>query len=227
MFAALVFLPVFLQAVKGVSATNSGLLIVPLMGGIMTMAVISGRVITRTGRYKAWPVAGLAVGSVGMFWLSRLGPETSRLHSTIGMVLLGMGIGMTMQVLLIAVQNAVEHKDLGVATAAINFFRQMGATFGTAVFGAVFASHLRSTLDTKLAGTMKSIDPAKLAASPLQIRALPPAVRTVVTDGIASAVHLVFLFAFPVMALAFLLSWRLREIPLRETAHVGSGAEVH
>jgi hypothetical protein len=223
MFAALVFLPVFLQAAKDVSATNSGLLIVPLMGGIMTMAVISGRIITRTGHYKTWPVAGLAVGSVGMFWLSRLGPQTGRVHSTIGMVLLGMGIGMTMQVLLIAVQNAVQHKDLGVATAAINFFRQMGATFGTAVFGAIFASHLRSTLDMKLAGRVKDIDPAKLAASPAQIHALPAGVRTVVTDGIASAIHLVFLCGVPVLIAAFVISWWLRQIPLRDTAHVGSG----
>jgi EmrB/QacA subfamily drug resistance transporter len=227
MFGALVFLPVFLQAVTGASATNSGLLIVPLMGGIMSMAVISGRVITRTGHYKAWPVTGLAVGSVGMFWLSRLGPHSGRLHSTVGMILLGMGIGMTMQVLLIAVQNAVEHKDLGVATAAINFFRQMGATFGTAVLGAIFASHLRSTLDAKLGGSGRTVDPAKLASSPAQIRALPHGVRTVVTDGIAGSIHLVFVIAVPVLVFGFVLSWWLRQIPLRDSVHVGSSvAEV-
>jgi EmrB/QacA subfamily drug resistance transporter len=222
MFGGIVFMPVYLQAVTGASATNSGLLVLPLMCGLMFTAVLSGRVITRTGHYKRWPVTGLAVAAVGMFVLSRLGVGSGRVHSTVGMVLLGMGLGMTMQVLLIAVQNAVNHADLGVATASVNFFRQMGSMFGVAAFGAIFATHLRSYLEKKLPAAAHRVDPTSLANSPAQIRALPPGVRTVVVHGLASSIHVVFLVAVPILVIGWVTSWFLRQIPLRETVHVGA-----
>jgi EmrB/QacA subfamily drug resistance transporter len=222
MFGGIVFMPVFLQAVTGASATNSGLLVLPLMCGIMFTAILSGRIITRTGHYRTWPISGLAVASVGMFVLSRLNVGSGRLHSTVGMILLGMGIGMTMQVLLIAVQNAVRHEDLGVATASVNFFRQMGAMFGVAAFGAIFASHLRSSLAAHLPAANRRIDPTRLANSPAQIRALAPPIRSVVVHGLAASIHLVFLVAVPVLLIGFAASWFLRQIPLRDTVHVGA-----
>jgi hypothetical protein len=157
-----------------------------------------------------------------MFVLSRLNVGSGRLHSTVGMILLGMGIGMTMQVLLIAVQNAVRHEDLGVATASVNFFRQMGAMFGVAAFGAIFASHLRSSLEAHLPAANRRIDPTRLANSPAQIRALAPPIRSVVVHGLAASIHLVFLVAVPVLLIGFAASWFLRQIPLRDTVHVGA-----
>ncbi len=181
MFGAMVFLPVYLQAVQGASATQSGLLVLPLMLGLMSMSVLSGRIISATGHYKSWPVAGMGIAAVGVFLLSRMDVNTSRLMTSVFMVIFGAGIGMVMQVLLLAVQNSVPHADLGVATSAVNFFRQMGATLGVAVFGAIFSSRLATELAAKLPpGAVRGINPTRLANGPAQIKALPPGLRDIV-----------------------------------------------
>src|SRR5690606_17743908 len=134
------YLPVFLQISTGATATTSGLLMLPLMAGITSASIASGRIITRTGRYKVWPVAGTAVAAVGMLLLSRLQPDTSRLASSLYMAVLGVGIGMVMQTLILAAQNAVDVRDMGVVSSTTTFFRSMGGSFGVAIFGAIFSS---------------------------------------------------------------------------------------
>jgi predicted MFS family arabinose efflux permease len=224
MFGAMVFLPVYLQAVQGASATQSGLLVLPLMLGLMSMSVLSGRIISATGHYKSWPVAGMGIAAVGTFLLSRMDVNTSRLMTSIFMVILGAGIGMVMQVLLLAVQNSVPHADLGVATSAVNFFRQMGATLGVAVFGAIFSSRLANELASKLPpGAVRGINPTRLANGPAQIKALPPALRDIVVGALSNSLSVVFLCCVPVLLVGFGLSWLLRQIPLRDTVHVGTG----
>jgi EmrB/QacA subfamily drug resistance transporter len=221
MFGSIVFLPLFLQAVLGVTATSSGLLLLPLILGIVATSVVSGRVISRTGRYRWWPVAGTATTTVGVFLLSRMDTTTSGAETSIAMVVVGLGIGMVMQVLVLAVQNAVPHRQLGVATSATNFFRSIGGTFGTALFGAIFGARLSASLASTLpAGA--GIDPRSVARAPEAILQLPPAIRDAVVGGIAEAIHVVFLVALPVAAAGFLLSLWLREIPLRDTAHIGA-----
>jgi len=224
MFGGIIFLPLFLQIVTGASATNSGLLMLPLMGGLMTASITSGRIISRTGRYKVWPVTGMAVAAAGMFLLSLMGPDTTRLESSFCMLVLGLGIGMVMQVLVLAVQNAVAYADLGVATAAATFFRSMGGLFGVAVFGAI--------LNTRMAEELPRLVPAaalaeaggrasQLLSSPAQIRLLPPEIRNGIIEALSLSIHSVFLWAIPLLLAGFALSWFLDEIPLRETVHTG------
>jgi EmrB/QacA subfamily drug resistance transporter len=223
LFGGVVFLPLFLQAVLGASATNSGLLLLPLMMGVVVTAIGSGRIISRTGRYKWWPVAGMATCTLGMVLLSRMDPSTSRVYASASMAVLGLGIGMVMQVLVLAIQNSVEHRDLGAATSAANFFRSIGGTFGTAVFGAIFTARLAAVLAASLPPDVAGrLDPTSLARAPEAIARLAPPLRAAVVGGIAEAVHLVFLVAVPVAAVGFVLALALREIPLRDTAHVGA-----
>ena len=228
MFGGIIFLPLFLQVVTGASATNSGLLMLPLMGGLMTTSITSGRVISRTGRYKVWPVTGMAVAAAGMFLLSLMDADTTRLESSVFMLVLGLGIGMVMPVLVLVVQNAVPYADLGVATSAATFFRTMGGSFGVAVFGAI--------LNTRMAEEMPRLVPAaalamaggrtsQLLSSPAQIRLLPPAVMNGIIEALARSIHSVFLWAIPLLLAGFVLSWLLDEIPLRETVHTGPRRE--
>src|SRR4029077_5881243 len=142
MFGSIVFLPLYLQTVGHASATNSGLLIMPLMVGLMVASIASGRVITRTGRYKVFPGSGTLMMALGLYLLSTMGLGTSHLLSSAYMVLLGAGMGMIIQVMVLAVQNAVEHRDLGTATGVETFSRSMGASFGVAVYGAILNNRL-------------------------------------------------------------------------------------
>jgi EmrB/QacA subfamily drug resistance transporter len=227
LFGAVVFLPLFLQTVLGASATKSGLLLLPLMMGVVITAIGSGRIISRTGRYKWWPVAGMTLCTVGMFLLSRMDPQTGRTYASASMAVLGLGIGMVMQVLVLAIQNAVEQRDLGAATSAANFFRSIGGTFGTAVFGAIFSARLGAILAATLpAGVVGRLDPSSLARTPGAIARLAPPLREAVVGGIAEAVQLVFLVAVPVAAVGIVLALALREIPLRDTAHLGAEEPV-
>lgn len=232
MFGAIVFLPLFLQVATGASATNSGLLLLPLMAGLMTTSITSGRVIARTGRYKRWPIAGMAIAAVGMFLLSTMEPETSRLTSSLYMLVVGVGLGMVMQVLVLAVQNGAEFSDLGVVTSSVNFFRSLGGSFGVSVFGVVFATVLEDRL-TKLvpAGALggAGLNPESLTASPDQIRALPPEVLGPVSMAMADSITTVFLLVVPLLVLGIGLAMLMPELPLKDTAHIGAtleGAEI-
>jgi EmrB/QacA subfamily drug resistance transporter len=229
MFGAIVFLPLYLQTVGHASATNSGLLILPLMLGLMTSSIVSGRLITRTGRYKVFPVWGTAIMAVGVWLLSTMGVGTGRLVSSAWMLLLGTGMGMIIQVMVLAVQNAVEHRDLGTATGVETFSRSIGATFGVAVFGAILNNRLAYNLPRLLpSGRVTGIDVRSLTASPAAIRRLPPPVRHGVIEALARSIHVTFLWSLPLLVVAFFVTFLLKETPLREVAHITVPSEpVH
>ncbi|MCB0993880.1 MAG: MFS transporter [Acidimicrobiales bacterium] len=232
MFGAIVFLPLFLQVATGASATNSGLLLLPLMAGLMTTSILSGRVIAKTGHYRRWPIAGMGIAAVGMFLLSTMEPDTTRAASSLYMLVVGVGLGMVMQVLVLAVQNAADFKDLGVATSSVNFFRSLGGSFGVSIFGVVFASLLDDKLLALLpAGALDSagLSPDALTATPEQIQALPPDILVPVTQAMAESITAIFLCTVPLLALGVAIAIVLPELPLKDTTHIGStleGAEI-
>ncbi|MGH3238043.1 MAG: EmrB/QacA family drug resistance transporter, partial [Streptosporangiaceae bacterium] len=183
--------------------------------------------ISRWGRYKIFPIVGTALMTVGMYLLSLLGVATGTLASSVYMFVLGVGIGAVMQVLVIAVQNVVPYSDLGVATSGATFFRSIGGSFGTAVFGAIFASQLTGNLVRYLTGTpVPAGFNASAGASPAVLAKLPPAVHAGYIHAFAASLHTVFLIAVPITAVAFALTWLLKEVPLRKTASVPDPAQV-
>jgi EmrB/QacA subfamily drug resistance transporter len=232
MFGAIVFLPLFLQVVTGASATNSGLLLLPLMAGLMTTSVGSGRIIARTGHYRRWPMAGMVTSGVGMTLLSTMDSDTSRLESSLYMAVLGLGIGMVMQVLVLAMQNASEPRDMGVVTSSANFFRSLGGSMGISVFGAIFASLLSDKLGSFLppgALDRAGLNPDSLSASPEQLQALPAELLEPVTRALSEAITAVFAYSVPVLVVGFFLSLILPGLPLRDTVHLSGsleGAEI-
>ena len=217
MFGALTFLPLFLQDAKGASPTEAGLRMLPVMGGLLVSSIGSGLLVTRWGRYKMFPIAGTALMTVGLYLLSTVGVSTSGWVLSLFMLIFGVGLGLVMQVLVVAVQNAVPYQALGVATSGATFFRQIGGCFGTAVFGAIFANTLVTKLATAFQGHAVPANAAAQADSPAILAKLPPAIHTAIVDAIASSVERVFLIATPVAFVAFLLSWLLPEIELRKT----------
>lgn len=228
MFGAITFLPVFLQLVDGASATASGLNLLPLMAGLLIAAISSGQLISRFGRYKMFPVLGTALAALGVFLLSTIDPQTSRAVISLYMVLLGAGLGFVMQVLIIAVQNAVHHRDLGVATSSATFLRSIGSSFGVAIFGAIFSNQLASNLVRNLpAAALRSgaVNPSSLQGNPAALQHLPAAIHSGLINAVSQSLHVVFLSAVPALVLAFVLALFLREIPLRtrEDAAVAAG----
>jgi predicted MFS family arabinose efflux permease len=205
MFGAITYLPTFLQVANGASASNSGLLLVPLMGGLLVASIISGQIISRTGRYRRFPIAGMGLTVVAMYLLSTLDTASTRWESGFYMALLGAGLGMVMQILVLATQNEAPVGDLGVATSTVTFFRSVGGSVGVALFGALFTSHL--------AGMLGGSAPAGL--TPAQIGALPADQQTMLAGAFAESITLVFLYAVPVLLVGFLLTWLLREKVLR------------
>jgi len=222
MFGALTFLPLFLQNVKLVSPTASGLRILPLMGGMLGASVLSGRLVTRWGRYKLFPVLGTALMTAGAYLMSLIGEHTGAWVMAGYMFVFGVGLGLIMQVLVIAVQNAVSYEDLGVATSSATFYRMLGGCFGTAVFGAIYANVLTHKLAPVITGVthgggpglnLQTQDPSALR----ELARLAPEIYTKVIAAITGTVQTVFLVAVPIALLAFLLSWLLPELELRKT----------
>ncbi len=218
MFGALAYLPQYMQVVRGVSPTLSGLRLLPMMLGLLLTSIGTGQLVSRWGRYKIFPIVGTATMTVGLYLLSRMGTQTSFWLVSLYLFVLGVGIGASMQVLVIAVQNAVDYSDLGAATSGATFFRSIGGSFGTAVFGAVFANELIGDLARALHGvSLPAGISASGGASPAVLEHLPAAIRSGYISGYAQALHTVFLYAVPVGALAFCLTFLLKELPLRET----------
>ncbi len=226
MFGAITFLPQYMQVVKGVSPTISGLRLVPLIAGLLLTSITSGILISRWGRYKVFPILGTALMTVGMYLLSMLGVSTGTLASSVYMFVLGAGIGLVMQVLIIAVQNVVPYGDLGAATSGATFFRSIGGSFGTAVFGAIFSAQLGGNLRHYLAGKPipRGFNPSA-GSSPAALAKLPPAVHLGYQQAFATSLHTVFLVAVPISAVAFGLSWLLKEVPLRKTSTATNQAQ--
>jgi EmrB/QacA subfamily drug resistance transporter len=214
-FAAIVFAPLYFQLVIGASATSSGFLLLPLMLAAAASTALSGRLITRTGRYKRFPVAGLGLMAVGLLALSRMDTETSRATATLFLVVFGLGFGMVSQVLVVAIQNAVERSDIGIATGSANLFRALGGSVGVAMFGAIFAGRLDSWLPRELPAAAGRVDGRSLQASPETLASMPAAARDGVAEAVAQSLETVFLVAAPIAAIGLLVVLFLREVPLR------------
>ncbi|HEX6446169.1 MAG TPA: MDR family MFS transporter [Streptosporangiales bacterium] len=210
MFGAITFLPLFMQIAQGASATNSGALLTPMMLGAMAMSLVAGQIVTRTGRYRAMPIAGSAAMAAGMYLLSTLDATSSHLTTTLYMVLLGLGMGLLMQITRLLPQNSVEPADMGVASSTPQFFQTIGGSLGVALFGAIFTSRLHASLGSAAGagGSGGGLDPAKIAG-------LPDAVREAITHAVTNASQGVFVWAAAVGALAFLLAWGVKHVPLR------------
>jgi predicted MFS family arabinose efflux permease len=225
MLGALTFLPTFMQFVDGVSATTSGLHTLPMVAGMLTMSMGSGVIVGRSGKYKIFPVVGTAVMAIGFVLLSRMGPDTSTLVQSLYLVVLGAGIGMSMQVLVLIVQNTVDFSDLGVATSGVTFFRTIGSSFGAAVFGSLFNNFLHSRVADAIA---KSGAPPEAAQSPDALHRLAPEMAAPIAAAYADALDLVFLCAAPVAVIGFVLALALKQVPLRNNdvsiaADIGEG----
>jgi EmrB/QacA subfamily drug resistance transporter len=225
LFGSVTYLPLFLQVVKGASPTASGLQMLPLMGGSLVTSILSGQLISRTGRYKVFPLVGTACTTLGLFLLSRMSTETGAVTASLIMLVLGLGLGLVMQVLVIAVQNSVEYRDLGVATSGATLFRLIGGSLGTAVLGAIFAARLGANLSGLLpsgaegAGLGAGVNPQALAQ-------LPAAVRVAYAQAFTASLGTVFLVATAIALVGFLLTWLLPERPLRETLAAATEGDI-
>ncbi len=214
LFGAVTYLPLYLQNVKGHSPTVSGLLMTPMMAGVLTTSIVSGQLISRFGRYKPFPVAGTAIMAIGLGLLSRLHVGTSTLGAAAYMLVLGLGLGLVMQVLVLVAQNSVDFRNLGVATSASTLFRQVGGSIGVAIFGAVFANGLASRLESKLPRGVH----VPTSSNPAAVKRLPAPIHHAYVSAVTGALEPVFLIAAGFAVFAFLLTWLLREVPLRTTA---------
>ncbi|MFJ5193629.1 MFS transporter [Streptomyces sp. NPDC088394] len=223
LFGAASYLPTFLQMVDGATATESGLLMLPMMGGIVIASVVSGQLISRTGRYRIHPILGSGLSVVGMWLLSRLETDTPRLEYSIAQAVLGIGIGLIMPVLVLAVQNSVAPADIGSATSANNYFRQIGGSVGAAVFGTLFAGRLADALAVRLPSGADLPDPESI--TPQLVHAMEPALRDSYIQAYADAMPRIFLYLVPVLALGLFFAFFLKEKPLVSHHSPESAAE--
>jgi EmrB/QacA subfamily drug resistance transporter len=224
MFAVIIYIPVYLQLVDGVSATRSGVLLLPLMAGMLTTSIISGRLVTKFGRYKVYPVCGTALMTVGMVLFTRLGAHTSLVTASLYMIVFGVGMGMTLQIVVVAVQNAVDRRDLGSATSGVSFFRNIGAACGTALLGTILVSRLGFWLP-RLVHRHTGLDLSQsFTITPKALHALTPAVRAGVTESFVRSLHVVFIVGIPLAGLAFVCALLLKETPLHDTVVERGGA---
>jgi predicted MFS family arabinose efflux permease len=222
MFGAITYLPAFFQVVRGISPTVSGVYLLPLMAGLLAVSITSGQIISRTGKYRFFPIAGSAVMTLGLFLLSLMGVGSSTLQDAAYMLVLGMGIGGVMQVLVIIVQNGVPHSELGVATSGATFFRSIGGSFGTAIFGAIFANVLTGNLARHLHGVTLPHGFSSADATPALLSHLPAAVHAGFVAGYAESIQTVFLVAVPIAALAFLATWLIPQVELGQWSAAGA-----
>lgn len=213
MLGALTFLPTFMQFVDGVSATESGLRTLPMVGGLLLTSISSGILVSRTGRYKIFPVVGTAVMVVGFLLLSTMDATTPLLRQSLYLFVLGTGIGLCMQVLVLTVQNTAAFDDLGVATSGVTFFRTIGSSFGAAIFGSLFANFLDSRIAAAL---LAGGAPPRAAESPQALHDLPVDQAAPIVTAYADSLGQVFLFAAPVALVGFFVALLLKEVPLRE-----------
>jgi len=237
MFGAIVMLPLYLQVVKGNSATSAGLKLIPLMLGIVSMSIFSGKRITTTGKYKIFPIVGAAIMTLGLILMSTLNETTSFGILSIYAIMVGAGLGLSMQTIVIALQNSVDFQDMGIATSSNTFFRSLGGAFGTAIFGTIFSNRVAYYLQDNIAAlqstdpqSLTGFDPAKLkeiTTNTSVISTLPPVIRETVLHSFAQTFHMVFLAAAPVTFIGFVLAFLLKEKPLQSsTAHHAAKTEA-
>jgi EmrB/QacA subfamily drug resistance transporter len=218
LFGSVTFLPIYLQVAKGVSPSASGLMLMPMMFGMLITSILSGRIISRWGRYKLFPVTGTAIMTFGLFMLSRLSLDSHQWQTSLDALWLGLGMGMVMQVLILAVQNSIEYEYLGVATSGTMLFRSVGGALGVALFGAIFAAGLRARLGPEGLDFLTN-------AVPAAVRGLPPVMQQEYIDAVMAALRPVFVAATCIAALGFVLTIFLQEIELRDTAPAEGLAE--
>ncbi|WKX70105.1 MDR family MFS transporter [Streptomyces sp. XD-27] len=228
MFGSMTYLPTFLQVVQGVSPTMSGVHMLPMVLGMLLASTGSGQIVSRTGRYKVFPIAGTGVTALGLLLLHRLDMSSSDAVMSGAFFVFGFGLGLVMQVLVLIVQNAVGYEDLGVATSGATFFRSIGASFGVSIFGTIFANKLGPRIADALAGAPlpPGVDPAELSGDPRAVSRLPAGQRAGVLNAYAVSITDVFLYAVPVVAAAFVLAWFLKEEPLRGSVTAPDTTEV-
>jgi EmrB/QacA subfamily drug resistance transporter len=215
MFGAIVMLPLYMQVVKGYSATEAGLKLIPLMLGIVTTSIVSGKLITKHGHYKRFPIMGTAIMTLGILAMVRLDIDTPFWELSIYAVMVGAGLGLSMQTIVIALQNSVDFKDMGVATSSNTFFRSLGSVFGTALFGTILTSRLGHYL---LESGFKPEQAELIQNNTAAIGALSPEGQVTALNAFVDSFHMVFLVAAPVVAIGFIVALFLRETPLRTNA---------
>ena len=230
MFGAIFFLPVFVQGVVGNSVTNSGAILVPMLVAMIVTSVAGGQIISRTGRYKALLLGGLAVMGVGYYLLSRFDVNTTNQQVILAMVLIGLGLGLCMQTYVLIVQNSVSREDMAVATSATQLSRSIGAAISLAILGTLLSQGMQSSMakylpPAALRKLQQSGGGSSAAAvfDPAQLGTLPAAIEAGIRHGLADALHPVFLAGVPIIAIAFLATLLIKEVPLRQTAHVTAG----
>jgi EmrB/QacA subfamily drug resistance transporter len=228
MFGAMTFLPTFLQVVHGFSPTLSGVHMIPMVIGMLLSSTVSGQIVSRTGHYKVFPIAGTGVITIGLLLLHTLDESTSTWVMSLYFFVFGLGLGLVMQVLVLAVQNSVGYEDLGSATSGATFFRSIGASFGVSLFGTIFANRLADKLSSAFAGKSlpAGIDPSQFQNDPKAVGSLPAAVKGPVLHAYSASITTVFLWAVPVVLVSFVLAWLLKEQPLRGTVTVPDASET-
>jgi predicted MFS family arabinose efflux permease len=227
MFGAMIMLPLYLQVVQGESPSSAGLKLIPLMLGIVTTSIFSGKAISRTGKYKKFPIAGTIIMTSGLALMTTLGIDTPYWQIAIFAAMVGMGLGLTMQTMVIALQNSIDFKDLGVATTSNTFFRSLGSVFGAAIFGSILTNRLGHYLVKDFAD-LSATNPAAVAgfdATKLEgvtnntaiLADLPPIIQQTVLQSFVNSFNVVFLVAAPVISIGIYCAFKLREVPLRTT----------
>ncbi|MFJ6726343.1 MULTISPECIES: MDR family MFS transporter [unclassified Streptomyces] len=227
MLGAMTYLPTYLQYVDGDSATISGVRTLPLVIGLLIASIFSGNVVSKTGRYRLFPIVGSLVMGVGLYLMSLMGPGTGVWLESLYMFVLGTGIGLSMQVLTIAVQNTVDYADLGTATSGVTFFRTLGSSFGTAVFGTIYTNALTPNLRDGVAaataaGDVDAATVTRAATSPDGLHDLPSTAAGPIIQAYADTIHTVFLWTVPVAALGFVVALFLKQVQLRDSARMTS-----
>lgn len=217
MFGALIFLPEYQQIVRGDSATKSGLMLLPLVGGLMLASLTSGRLTAKTGHYRIYPIVGTALVSFSLWLFSHIAIDTNRVVFGVWMAILGLGLGMIMPILTLAVQNAVARRNLGTATSTVTFFRSMGSSLGAAIFGAILGNRLSHHLLERLPADVGGRVASNLESSAESLQHLPADTQYAALDAFARSFQDVFMLAIPLAILAFVIALFLREVPLRHS----------
>jgi EmrB/QacA subfamily drug resistance transporter len=220
LFGAIIFIPEYQQLVRGYSATKSGLAMLPLIGGLLISLLTTGRLISKTGRYRYYPIGGSLLVMLGFFLFSHIALSTSQLTLSIWMFILGLGMGPFTQITTLAVQNSVDRKQLGTATSSVTFFRSLGSSLGASIFGAVLVNRLGVNLNKLLPASAKAahITAKSVQASTSQIHNASPAIQHAVLLSFAKSFHVIYLIGVPLAALMFIAAVSLREAPLRNSA---------
>ncbi|MFE1975454.1 MDR family MFS transporter [Streptomyces hygroscopicus] len=225
MFGSTTFLPLYQQTVQGASATNSGLLLLPMLLGMLVVSLVAGRVTTQTGKYKVFPIVGGFLIMAGMFLLSLMDTETTRFTSGVYMAVLGMGMGCLMQTTMLVAQNSVEMKDMGVGSSSATLFRTLGGSFGVAILGALFTSQVRDTMAERVGSKGAAVTSGSAQLDPASLKLLPPAIRDAYTHAVASGAHQVFLWGALISIVGFVAAWFVKEVPLRGAAAKSSDGD--